>query len=330
MKRLLALLCLLPAALSAADWTARPFAEIAVHPEFRAPAEVVAVNEANIAAELSGRIDYLPARVGERVAKGGELARIDPASYQVELERARAQVELLENRVKLAEAQLAQTEALAARGFISGDGLRIKRTELAVLRSELAATRQGLEAARLQLSRTVIRAPYDGVVRERLASVGDLAVPGTPLLVFAADDGVEVRARVPAAQIDALRAARDWRLAAGTREVPLVLLRVSPLVSAAGQAQVVVFAAREAVPPGLAGELRWASPQPHLPAAWVQQRNSGLGVWLVRGGRPVFEPLPQAEAARPVPVDLPPDALLVDEGRHSLELPAPAAAGAPQ
>lgn len=52
------------------------------------------------------------------------------------------------------------------------------------------------------------------------------------------------------------------------------------------------------------------------------QRNGVLGVWRVRDGRPVFEALPQAEAGRPVPLVLPPDALLVDEGRHALELPA--------
>lgn len=328
MKSLLALLCLLPSALMAADWTARPLAEVAVHPEFRAPAEVLAGDEARIAAEVAGRIDALPARSGERVGKGAELARLDPASYRLEVERARAQVELLANRVKLAEAQLAQAEALAARGFISSDGLRIRRTELAVLQSEASAARQGLAAAQLQLSRTVIRAPYAGVVRERLASVGDLAAPGTPLLVFAADDGVEVRARVPVGQIEALRAAGAWRLVAGEHEAALELLRISPLVSPAGQVREAVFAARAALPPGLAGELRWVSPRPHLPPAWVQQRNGGAGVWLVRDGRPVFEALPQAEAGRPVAVDLPPDTVLVDEGRFSLDLPPRDAAGA--
>lgn len=322
MKTLWALLCLSSVSLSAAAWTARPFAEVAVYPEFSAPAEAVAVDEAKIAAEVSGRIDSLPVRVGERVDRGAELARIDPAAYRVDLARVQAQVALLANRVHLAEAQLAQTEALAARGFVSRDGLRIKRTELAVLQSELAAARQSVEAARLQLSRTVIRAPYAGVVRERLASVGDLAVPGTALLVFAADERVEVHARVPAAQIESMRAAGAWYLVAGARQLPLTLLRVSPLLSAAGQAQVAVFAPRDRVPPGLAGALRWVSAQPYLPASWVLQRNGVLGVWRVRDGRPVFEALPQAEAGRPVPLALPPDALLVDEGRHALDLPA--------
>jgi membrane fusion protein, multidrug efflux system len=307
--------------LLAAEWTSRPLAEVAVYPEFRAPAEVVAGDEARIAAEVAGRVVSLPARVGQRVKRGAELAGLDASSYRVEVERMRAQADLVGNRVKLAEAQLAQSEALAARGFISEDGLRVRRTELAVLRSELTAARQGLEGARLQLARTVIRAPFDGTVRERVASVGDLAAPGTPLLVFAADEGIEVRARVPAAQVEGLRVASGWRLVAGDVSAQLRLLRVSPLVSAAGQAREVIFTATSELPPGLAGELRWASAMPHLPATWVQQRGGKLGVWLVREGKPVFQPLPQAELGRPVPVSLPGDTLLVDEGRFSLDLP---------
>lgn len=321
MKFLLALLWFLPSALLAADWNARPLADLAVHPEFRAPAEVRALDEARIAAEVGGRIEQLPVRVGQQVEQGAELVRIDPAAHRLEAERAAAQVALLENRVRLAQAQLAQAEALAGRGFISADGLRIKQTEVAVLQSELGAARQGLAAARLQLSRTVIRAPYAGVVRERLASVGDLAVPGTPLLVLAAADGVEVHARVPALQVEAMRAAGAWQLVAGGQALALELRRVSPLVSAAGQVREVVFSAGQALAPGLAGELRWRTPVPHLPPAWVQPRNGALGVWLVRDGQPVFQVLPQAEAGRPVALALPPDTLIVDEGRFSLELP---------
>lgn len=327
MKILLVLCLLSPSLLFAQGWTARPLSEVAIYPEFRAPAEVMATDEARISAEVSARVEALPVRVGERVARGAELARLDNASYRVEVERTRAQVDLIANRVKLAQAQLEQSETLAERGFISADGLRIRQTEVAVLKSELAAARQGLEAARLQLARTVIRAPFDGTVRDRPASVGDLAAPGTVLLVFAASDGIELRARVPAAQIAGLRAARAWRLVAGDVEAPLELVRVSPLVSAAGQAREVIFSAQAELPPGLAGELRWTSPVSHLPPAWVQQRSGQLGVWLVREGRPVFEALPQAQLGRPVAVELPMDVQLVDEGRFSLDLPPREAAG---
>src|SRR5690606_36026915 len=177
--RLLALillpLLLLPWPLRAAEWSPRPLAQIAVYPEFRAPA-----------AELSARIVAMPARVGASIRRGTELVRLDDASFRIELERVRAQIALIDSRIRLARAQLTQSRALAARGFISADGLRIRETEVGVLQSERDAVRAAQAAAELALARTVIRAPYDGVVRERLAAVGDLAAPGTPLLVLAA------------------------------------------------------------------------------------------------------------------------------------------------
>ena len=331
MKRLLCLAlifsALLPRFATAAEWSARPLSEVAVYPEFRASAHVVAVDEARIAAEVSGRIESLPRRVGQAVAKGAELARIDAAAYRIEVERAAAQSRLIGNRVKLAEAQLDQARALANQGFISADALRIRETELAVLKSELGATRQGVAAARLQLARTTIRAPFAGVVRERLASVGDLAVPGTPLLVLSATGNTELRARVPTAQIGSLRAAGKWELAAGGATHTLRLLRVSPVVEPGGQAQEAVFSSNAALAPGLAGEVRWRSQVPHLPPAFLQQRTDGLGAYVERDGKPVFVALPDAEAGRPAAVDWPADTAVIDEGRFAIGLNANGAAG---
>jgi RND family efflux transporter MFP subunit len=286
------------------------------------------MNEARIMAEVSGRIDAMPRRIGQAVAKGAELVRIDDAAYRIEVDRAAAQVDLVSNRIRLAEAQLAQSRQLAERRFVSADALRIKETELAVLKSELAAARQNLAAARLPLARTVIRAPFAGIVHERPASVGDLAAPGTPLLVLSATADTELRARVPASQIEALRAASAWSLVAGGATHRVRLLRVSPVVEAAGQAQDAVFKAGVALPPGLAGELRWQGPVAHLPASYLQQRDGVHGAYVDRDGAAVFVPLPAAQPGRPVAVSWPPDTRVIDEGRFTIGLlRAPAAGG---
>ncbi len=324
--RLLALillpLLLLPWPLRAAEWSPRPLAQIAVYPEFRAPATVVAQEEARIAAELSARVVAMPARVGASIRRGAELVRLDDASFRIELERVRAQIALIDSRIRLARAQLAQSRALAARGFISADGLRIRETEVGVLQSERDAARAAQAAAELALARTVIRAPYDGVVRERLAAVGDLAAPGTPLLVLAASADAEVHARVPEAQINALQAAGAWTLVAGDAEYALQIRRVSAVVEAAGQARDVVLQAEGVLTPGLAGELRWRSTVAHLPPGYLQQRDGKLGGWVVREGAPVFVPLPNAQAGRAVAVDWPLHTAVVDEGRFALGLVA--------
>lgn len=320
MKRLLCLLLLMPLSVLAADWSARPLSEIAIYAEYRAPANVVPANEARIMAEVAGRIEALPLRVGQSIEKGGELARLDASAYRIEVDRATAQVELVGNRIRLAEAQLAQSRQLAERRFISADGLRIKETELAVLRSEHEAARQGLAAARLALTRTVIRSPYTGTVKERLASVGDLAAPGTALLVLAASVDTELRARVPAAQVDSLQAAGAWSLVAAGSAYPVRLLRVSPVVEVSGQAREAVFGAAVALPPGLAGELRWRGVTAQLPASFVQQREGGLGAYVERDGKAVFVPLPAALASRPAPVDWPLATRVIDDGRFAIGL----------
>lgn len=319
------LVLLLPAVAFANGWTSRPLSELAVYPEFRAAAHVEALNQSRIAAEVAGRIESLAVRVGERVEAGAELARIDATDYRIAVDRAQAQVGLVESRLHLAEAQLQQSRALAARGYISDDGLRIKRTELEVLRSELAAARHALAAARLPLQRTVIRAPYPGVVRERLASVGDLAAPGTPLLVLASTTGTEIHARIAAAQIDGLKVAGAWALHIGESAHALRLERVLAVVDAAGQTQTVVFSAPAELAPGRAGEVRWRSVAPHLPGEYVVRYNGQLGVWLERDGKPAFEVLPDAAVGRAVPVSWPPATRVIDEGRFGLGVaPAPA------
>lgn len=320
MKFLPVLLLCLSALAHGADWTTRPLAELAVFPELRAPATVLAREEARIAAEVGARVVAMPVREGQAVGKGGELVRLDQATYRLEVERAQAQVALIDNRIRLAEAQLAQSRALADKGFISADGLRIKQTELAVLGSERDAARAALRSARLALERTVIRAPYAGVVRARLANVGDLAAPGTALLTFSASEDVEVRARVAQEQIAGLQAGRDWALHVGEAVYPLRIARISPLLERAGQAREVMLVADAALPPGLAGELRWRSVIPHLPPTYLQQRNGALGVYVERAGKAMFVALPLAQVGRAAAVDLAPDTPVIDEGRFALGL----------
>ena len=329
MKRLFSLLLCLPTLVLAADWTTRPFSELAVYPEFRAPARVLALNEAHLAAEVAGRIEALPARVGQAVPAGAELARIDAADYRIAAGQAAARVKLAENRLRLAQTQLDQFRALAGDGHVSEDQLRSKETEHAVLESELDLARLELEAAELRRARTVIRAPFDGLVRERLASVGDLAAPGTPLLVLVSTQDTEVQARVPAVQVEALRAAGDWQLWLDGQAHALRLERILAVVEPAGQTQVVVFSADTALVPGRAGELRWRSPRAHLPGEYLVVREDRLGAWVEQQGQARFIELPHAAVGRPVAVDWSPDTTVIDAGRFRLGLP-PAGAGATQ
>jgi hypothetical protein len=63
----------------------------------------------------------------------------------------------------------------------------------------------------------------------------------------------------------------------------------------------------------------WRVGSGQLPASLLSRRDGRLGVFLAREGRAHFEPLPAAQEGRPVPVDLPPEALVIVQGQDRLQ-----------
>lgn len=307
---------------AAPAYTVRTLDQLAVYPQLRAVARVVPENESRLAAEVTARIRSIPARVGESVTQGQVLVRLDSAQYALALEQAQAQVELLQNRYRLAQLQFEQARSLHESNFISAQALEQRRTELAVLDSELKIARNGVEQARLDLRRTTIVAPFAGAIRERLAGEGELATPGQPILTVVEHAKNELRAQVPNQDLPSLQTARAPEFYQGGSRRPVTLVRVAPLVDARAQTREVVLRADRPLLAGAAGELVWSSATPHLPAAYVQQYAGKLGAWIEEGGEPVFKPLPQAEAGRPAAVTWPLATRIIDEGRFALGGPA--------
>ena len=102
---------------------ARPLAEIALYPERDASAQVVALNESRIAAEISGRIEEIAVEPGQTVERGALIARIDCRDYALARDQARAARAATRSRLVLAIQQLDQARALQAKGFVSNDAL---------------------------------------------------------------------------------------------------------------------------------------------------------------------------------------------------------------
>ena len=161
--------------------TAQAFEQLAIHPLREAPATALSLNESRIAAEVTARIDALPAEVGQVVAKGAVLARLEARDYELAVQRARAASESAQARLSLSETQLKRARELKAQNFISQDALNQRETEMAVVAAEAKSSRAALDTARRSLEKCVIRAPFRAIVRARSGQVGELATAGTPL-----------------------------------------------------------------------------------------------------------------------------------------------------
>lgn len=165
----------------------KPLSEIAIYPEREASAQAVSLNESRIAAEISGRIEAIPVRVGERVALGAVLARIECRDHELARERATATLEAVRARLSLSEQQLARARELASHGFFSREAVASRETEVQVLRAEGEQARAQLDGAERAVGKCSVRAPFPAIVRERLGQVGELAAPGQWDLVLEGD-----------------------------------------------------------------------------------------------------------------------------------------------
>jgi HlyD family secretion protein len=144
------------------------------------------VTSVQVGSQVSGQIKELFADFNSPVKQGQLIARIDPETFQYRVRQAEADVEAARSnegrgKVALANAQreLARTRELVAKNFVSGAELDAKQAgydlAAAELRNAQAVVRQReaqLASARVDLGRTEIRAPVDGVVIKRSVDVG--------------------------------------------------------------------------------------------------------------------------------------------------------------
>ena len=306
-------------ALATPDWEARPLAEIAVYPELGAQAQVVSLNESRLAAEIAAPLSRLTVEPGQRVAKGAVVAEMACHDYDLAMERAEAAWQASKARSRLADLQQERAGKLAAEGFLSREALDIRQAELDAARAEVAVNAAALKTARTDQGKCVLRAPFPAIVQERLAQVGEMLAPGTPVVALLDTSRIEVRAEVQAGDREALEQTRSPVFVGQGSRYPVHLKRISPAVQRASRLVEarLRFTGRGA-PPGAAGRVVWNSHEPHVPPEYVVRRQGRLGVFIVDAeGRPRFILLPDAQEGRPA-AGLPAATRVIVRGHNAL------------
>lgn len=181
---------------------------------------VMPAQQVTIAPEVPGRIVAIhPAlEPGGIVREGEVLMRIDPAEYELAVARAegalaeaRAALEVERGRQLVAEREwelFGKDLPDAARG----QALALREPQLKQAEARIASAKSEVESAKLNLTRTTIYVPFDAIVLEESADVGQLASPGTRVATLAGTDAFWVQVSVPRARLGPLlRAAEEGR-----------------------------------------------------------------------------------------------------------------------
>lgn len=171
------------------------------------PGRVVASQTAEVRPQVAGLITERLFEEGSKVAKGDPLYRIDDASYGARVAAAQAQVSQATARLRAAGKEAQRVQTLIDRGVVSEQS----QDEAVAARDAATAALEVAEAdllgAEIEVDRTIIRAPIDGVIGRSLVTQGALVSAGqaTPLTVIRKLDPVLVDVTQSASELLAWR-----------------------------------------------------------------------------------------------------------------------------
>ena len=150
-----------------------------------------------IAFRDGGRILSLEATAGDHVIKGQELGQVDATQALERLREAEAEGEAILADLERAKQDFDRQVALFDRGVTTRVLLDEASEALQTLQARLKQADAQISQSKAALDETVLRAPFDGSVMERMAEPGQIVGPATPVFELAADDGLDAVFAVP-------------------------------------------------------------------------------------------------------------------------------------
>lgn len=183
--------------------------------------------ESDLVAEVGGRVvEVSPAlEAGGFFADGEVLVRIDERDYRNALDRALAARARARSEVSVRSKARERVESLADQGLASESTFDDSINAEKIARANLAEAEASVAKAELDLSRTVIAAPFAGRVRDRHVGAGQFVMPGARLARVYATDTAEIRLPLSVDDLAFLDLPLAYSAATSTVEPPRVLLR---------------------------------------------------------------------------------------------------------
>ncbi|MBR3583333.1 MAG: efflux RND transporter periplasmic adaptor subunit [Kiritimatiellae bacterium] len=163
-----------------------------------------AVRTVDVGSEVSGKIVELFADYNSAVTNGQLLARLDDSSYLRTREQCEAELESARADLKLAEANFRRAGELRAADLLSDADYDQTEAALAKARASLRQRSASLDKANVDIAKTLVYSPMDGMVLSRSVDVGQTVAASmtTPVLFTLAKDLRDMRIEAEISEAD--------------------------------------------------------------------------------------------------------------------------------
>lgn len=263
---------------------------------------VEAVRQTVIAAQVQGAVVALEARAGDAVKAGQVLLRIDARAASQASVASRAQAQAARTALDIAAKEYQRQKQLFDRQYISQAALDRAEAQFRSASAELNARIAQADATQIESGFFIVKAPYAGIVADVPVMLGDMAMPGRPLLTMYDPAALRVTASVPQTALAQLQAGQPARvelpaLPADRQSLSLQQVQLLPTLDAgthSAQVRVELPGGIKGVSPGMFARV-WlpvrdtAASRLYVPASAVLRRGEITGLYVLdTQGRPVL------------------------------------------
>ncbi len=165
-------------------------------PTIEVPGTVVSRFDSRLASELEAKLQWI-AEVGTEVKEGDTLARFENITFRLREMEAQSRVDREQARIIFLKSEKERLEQLAKKNLSARSQLDQTTSDLAVAESDEAIARAQLGMAQVAMYVTEIRAPFDGIVTERLRSIGERLKVADEVIRLVDPNSLEITARAP-------------------------------------------------------------------------------------------------------------------------------------
>ncbi|MED5261596.1 MAG: efflux RND transporter periplasmic adaptor subunit [Myxococcota bacterium] len=179
--------------------------EVDVTDRIEATGELLAKDDASVAAQVGGAITETLIEEGSSVAAGDVVVEIDPERRALELEDQMAQVVQAQAQLEEAKRNQARLRQLRERKAVSQAQFDEAETQLRLAHARLRAATARRGIAERALRDSTVRAPFTGFIARRYVNPGEFVAAGAPLFDLVALDPIEVEFYLPETETHRVR-----------------------------------------------------------------------------------------------------------------------------
>ena len=202
---------------------------------------IEASQQSSLSFQVAGEVEEVLVEEGDVIKKGQTLARLDTDRLEATISQLKAQVLARKADLELAQLTEKRQEELVKDGFTSKQRFDELRLGTLAAEANLAAAEAALQSAEVDLDRSTLVAPFDGIVAARRVDAGAVGLAGTQVLDLIETSETRARIGLPPEIAKTMSVGDTATLTIGEQSVSATVRSVRPDIEPTTRSQAVVF-----------------------------------------------------------------------------------------